>query len=146
MQPLTHFCSLSPVAAAIAAHGFVVSSVNELQKIMAKSDNSDILTSLKGDVKVIGSSLYFIDDFLRSILDIHASMAKKLEVQLAPTDLLTDVLEPVQSMLCQRDGRIDVSIHCPDDLVVMTDCLRLKQVSICCICSGQASNSISCFP
>ena len=85
------------------------------------------MTSLQEDVKIIGSSLSFIDDFLRSMLDIHASAANKLEIHWAPADLLTDVLEPVRSILHQRD--VDVTVYCPENLVVMTDCLRLKQVS-----------------
>ena len=118
----------SPVAAAMSAHGFVASAV---QEDSSKTTDKAFLTSLQEDVKIIGSSLSFIDDFLRSMLDIHASTANKLEIHLAPADLLTDVLEPVRSILHQRD--VDVTVYCPENLVVMTDCLRLKQVSDCVI-------------
>lgn len=93
------------------------------------TEDDPYVTSLEEDVKVIGSSLYFVDDFLRSILDIHASEANKLEVNLAPICLFKDVFEPVQSMLHRRDGGIDLSVECPDSIIIMTDCLRLKQVS-----------------
>jgi len=123
-----YFCSLlcSPVAAAIAAHSFVASALSEMPK---KTEDSKEFQSLQEDVKIIGSSLYFVDDFLRSMLDIHASTANKLEIHLAPTDLLKDVLEPVQSILYQRDGHVDVTVECAESLIIMTDCLRLKQVS-----------------
>ena len=112
----------------MSAHSFVAAAVQELA---TKTTDQDFVNSLQEDVKIIGSSLFFIDDFLRSMLDIHASTANKLEIHLAPTDLLKDVLEPVRSILYQRDGHIDVTVECPDNLVVMTDCLRLKQVSDC---------------
>ena len=112
----------------MSAHSFVAAAVLELT---IKTTDQDFVSSLQEDVKIIGSSLFFIDDFLRSMLDIHASTANKLEIHLAPTDLLKDVLEPVRSILYQRDGHVDVTVGCPDNLVVMTDCLRLKQVSDC---------------
>jgi len=116
----------------MSAHSFVAAAVQELA---IKTTDQDVVNSLQEDVKIIGSSLFFIDDFLRSMLDIHASTANKLEIHLAPTDLLKDVLEPVQSILYQRDGRVDVTVDCPNNIVVMTDCLRLKQVSDCCAIS-----------
>ena len=123
---MSFFETHSPVAAAMTAHGFVVSAVNEVPA--EALDDRELLPSLKSDVSVIGSSLAFIDDFLRSNLDDHAARANKLKVNLAPTDLLKDVLEPVGSVLYVRDGDVDVSVHCPESLWVMTDCLRLKQV------------------
>jgi len=117
----------------MSAHGFVSSSVNEIATGTVTNDN-DTVSSLQEDIKIIGSSLYFIDDFLRSMLDIHASAANALAIKLAPADLMKDVLEPVRSILHQRDGRIDVSVECElkDGLepVCMTDTLRLKQVSM----------------
>ena len=116
----------NPIAAAMSAHGFVASAVDDALK---KKPDDELMASLQEDVKIIGSSLFFIDDFLRSMLDIHASAANKLEIRLAPTDLLKDVLEPVRSVLYQRDSPVDVTVDCPENLVVMTDCLRLKQVN-----------------
>ena len=121
-------CSLfySPIAAAISAHGFVASGLSEMPE---KAEDGTDLQSLREDVRIIGSSLYFVDDFLRSMLDIHASTANKLKIHFAPTDLLKDVLEPVQSILYQRDGHVDVKVECAEGLIIETDCLRLKQVS-----------------
>ena len=115
----------------MSAHSFVASAV---QDIPYEITDKDFMTSLQDDIKIIGSSLFFVDDFLRSMLDIHASTANKLEIHLAPADLLKDVLEPVQSILYQRDGHVDVAVDCPENIVVMTDCLRLKQVSDCVSC------------
>jgi hypothetical protein len=113
----------------MSAHSFVASAVNEISS-KATVDEEFILC-LQEDVKVIGCSLDFIDDFLRSTLDIQASNANKLDIHLAPTDLLKDVLEPIQSILFKRNGPVAVTIECPEDLIIMTDCLRLKQVSVC---------------
>ena len=91
-------------------------------------DGKKFVSLLRDDARIIGSSLHFIDEFLRSMLDAHASSNNRLTIKLALADLLTDVLGPVCGILRQRDSGIDVSVDCPENLVVMTDCLRLKQV------------------
>jgi signal transduction histidine kinase/CheY-like chemotaxis protein len=116
----------NPLSAAMSALSFVTSAVNETAHI----SNEDFKKSLQEDAGIIGTSLHFIDDFLRSMLDTYRAADNKLEIKLAPTDLLKDVLEPVCNMLYQRDGSVDVTVDCPDNLIVATDCLRLKQVML----------------
>jgi len=118
----------SPVAAALSAHGFLTSAINEVKDASMLMEDNEHLKSLKKDARIIGSSLYFIDDFLLSILHIHASTANRLEIHVAPVDLLRDVFKPVCSILHQRNSPVYLELDCPDNLVVMTDCLRLKQV------------------
>ena len=115
----------SPIAAAITAHGFIGSNIKDLSE---NQPDEPLIESLRDDAKVVESSLFFVDDFLRNTLDIHASAANAIEMRMAPVDLLKDVLEPVCSILHQRDGHVNVSFDCPENLVVLTDCLRLKQV------------------
>jgi CheY-like chemotaxis protein len=116
----------NPLAAAMSALGFVTSAINETDYI----SNDGFRATLQEDAQIISSSLHFIDDFLRSLLDMYRAAANKLEVKLAPTDLLKDVLEPVCSILYQRDGSVDVTVDCPENLIVATDCLRLKQIML----------------
>jgi signal transduction histidine kinase/CheY-like chemotaxis protein len=116
----------NPLAAAITALGFVTSAINETAYI----SNDEFKATLQEDTQIISSSLRFIDDFLRSLLDMYRAAANKLEVKLAPTDLLKDVLEPVCSILYQRDGCVSVTVDCPENLIVATDCLRLKQIML----------------
>jgi signal transduction histidine kinase/ActR/RegA family two-component response regulator len=116
----------NPLSAAMSAHSFITSAVNET----AHTSIEDFKKSLQEDAEIIGSSLHFIDEFLRSMLDTYRAAANKLEVNLAPTDLLKDVLEPVCNMLYQRDGSVDVTVDCPKNLIVATDCLRLKQIML----------------
>ena len=116
----------NPLAAAISAHSFVASSVKESLNVFV----DDSKENLQGDIKIIGSSLRFIDDFLRSMLDMYRAAANKLAVKLAPTDLLKDVLEPVRNMFYQRDVSFEMLVDCPEHLVVATDCLRLKQIML----------------
>jgi signal transduction histidine kinase len=114
----------NPLSAAISACSFVNSAISETNLI----SNSDFKGSVLDDVKIIDSSLTFVNDFLRSMLDIHRASANLLELKLSPTDLLTDILEPVSSMLYRRDMDVDIIVDCPENLIVKTDCLRLKQV------------------
>lgn len=51
-----------------------------------------------------------------------------MKIHLAPVNLLRDVIEPVASMLYQRGSGFQVLLDCPEDLIVTTDRLRLKQV------------------
>ena len=119
----------SPIAAALSAHGFVAEAiVNLIPPPLHENCDENALPSLQGDVAIIGSSLYFIDDFLRSMIDLHMSEENKLHVHLAPADLLKDVLDPVRSILHQRDTGVNVQVDCPENLLISTDRLRLKQV------------------
>lgn len=114
----------NPVAAALSACSFVKSTVHSKDSLC---DDEQVQT-LKEDVHTIDSSLRFVNDLLRNMLDMHRASKKQLEVTLASTDVLHDVLEPVRSMLFQRSGKIAVIIDCPADTFVMADRLRLNQV------------------
>jgi CheY-like chemotaxis protein len=59
---------------------------------------------------------------------MHRASTKQLQVTMATTDLLHDVMEPVGGMLYQRGSKIKLIVECPSDLYVNTDSLRLKQV------------------
>lgn len=111
----------SPLAAAITANGFLSAAAKEISE-------TSIRGALLEDIEIVENSLHFVDDFLRSMLDVYRSKASKLEVRLGPTDILKDVFEPILHILRRRDSGIQVLVDCPEDLIVMTDCLRLKQV------------------
>jgi signal transduction histidine kinase len=53
-----------------------------------------------------------------------------MKIQLGPVDMLHDVLEPVASMLYQRGSDFQVLLECPENLVLVTDKLRLKQTCL----------------
>ena len=116
----------NPLAAAMSACSFVKSAVNEVPPMRAK-DSQD---SVREDVGIIDSSLTFINDLLRSMLDMHKAECMKMDISMAPADLKRDVLEPVAAMLSQRDSNFTVEVDCPENLIVSTDKLRLKQVVI----------------
>ncbi len=122
----------NPLSAALSAHSFVRNAFkNNLPEIDPK-----VKSAILEDMMVVESSLSFIDEFLRSCLDMYRGCANRIEVETAPTDLLRDVLDPVRGILRQHDGQVRVSVDCPENLVVFTDCLRLKQ---CCVNLGRNS-------
>jgi CheY-like chemotaxis protein len=82
------------------------------------------------DSRVVESSLNYINDLLRSMLDINRAKCGRLRVSNSPTDILHDVLEPAAAILCIRGTSVEVTIDCPEDLIVETDQLRLKQVCL----------------
>jgi signal transduction histidine kinase/ActR/RegA family two-component response regulator len=114
----------NPLSAAISACTFVDSALMETKFIA----NSDFKTSLQEDVKIILASLSFVTDFLRGMLDLHRAEGKRMEMKLAPTDLLIDILNPISNMFYHRDTDVEIIVDCPPNLVIITDCLRLKQV------------------
>jgi CheY-like chemotaxis protein len=88
------------------------------------------------DVNVIKSSLNFIYDLLRCMLDSHKVSDGQLKLEAAPTDLLSDVLEPVKTILSRRDDNFELIVECPQNLVISVDRMRLKQIVL-----NLASNS-----
>ena len=120
------------LAAAMSACSFVASPVNE-DKPLADSKSQK---SVQEDVHIIGSSLRFISDLLRSMLDMQKAQNKLLQLNISPTDVLRDVLEPVATMLYRRGDDFVVHVDCPKNLVISTDRLRLKQIVL-----NLASNS-----
>ena len=129
----------NPLSAAITACSFVSMAVNEQRPQQDEKDKKDeqmaspvlvkdheTLKNVREDVEVVSSSLHFINDFLRSMLDIYRS--SEIKVKLAPTDIKKDIFEPTSSVLHKRTSNYDFIVDCPDNLVVMTDPIRLKQV------------------
>ena len=124
----------NPVAAAMAACQF-------LKTNLLLDNNGMDLPQAREDVTIIDYSLKFVNDLLRNMLDMHRASNKQLQITKQPTDLLHDVLEPVSGMLYQRRGggssslmsmsnKIELKVECPENLYVLTDALRLKQVMI----------------
>lgn len=85
------------------------------------------------------ASLQFINELLRNMLDIHKSAEMEMKIELNPTDILRDVLEPVASILFLRGtaDSVQIKVECPDDLVCHADRMRLKQIVV-----NLAANSV----
>jgi len=114
----------NPLSAALSATSFVSTSVNEKEPLLT----ADSRKAVREDVQIIESSLKFINDLLRSMLDLHRAKSNQLNLEQSPTDIKRDILDPAASMLYQRDAMFSVEVHCPENLITMVDALRLKQV------------------
>lgn len=85
--------------------------------------------TVEEDVSVIVSSLSFINDLLRNMLDMHRANSNQLQLNPTHTDVLSDILQPVAAMLYRRGENFKVEVECEsDDMVIMADKLRLKQI------------------
>eukprot|EP00535_Pseudo-nitzschia_heimii_P013358 CAMPEP_0197198578 /NCGR_PEP_ID=MMETSP1423-20130617/33441_1 /TAXON_ID=476441 /ORGANISM="Pseudo-nitzschia heimii, Strain UNC1101" /LENGTH=958 /DNA_ID=CAMNT_0042652413 /DNA_START=41 /DNA_END=2913 /DNA_ORIENTATION=+ len=116
--------------------------VDEGEKSGIPDDEADgtapRLVQAREDIRVVDHALRFINELLRNMLDMHRASSGKMLVKFAPVDLLRDVLEPVAGMLHRGaegrvgngkgDEKVQVVVDCPEDIVVETDLLRLKQV------------------
>ena len=114
----------NPLSACLSACSFVSTAVSGAEPLRTEEE----LTSVREDVAIMEHSLQFMNDLLRNMLDIHRASSKQLALQLAPLDVLHDVLEPTASMLYARSSMFKVHVDCPDNLTIMADKLRLKQV------------------
>jgi signal transduction histidine kinase/CheY-like chemotaxis protein len=114
----------NPLAAAMSACTFVSSAVHETEPLV----NKDSLQSVRDDVAIIDVSLRFINELLRSMLDIHRAVNKQMTFDKTAVSVMHDIFEPVAAMLYRRDEAFEVIINCPENLIVMTDRLRLQQV------------------
>lgn len=114
----------NPLAAAMLACSFVKTSVHETEPLRDRESRD----SVREDVGIIDSSLTFMNDLLRSMLDMHKAASMKMDISLAPADMKRDILEPVAAMLYHRDSNFEVQVDCPESLILSTDKLRLKQI------------------
>jgi CheY-like chemotaxis protein len=114
----------NPLSAAISANSFVSIAVNESVPL----SNEEARRSTREDVAVIGNSLQYINDLLRSMLDFHCALSKQITIAKKHVGIRHDIFDPVASMLYNRGVVFDILIDCPEDLVVLADPLRLKQV------------------
>lgn len=112
----------NPLSSAIAALSFISTAVNTPLTDPKK------IKAVKGDVHICDSSLQFINDLLRNILDLHRPTSNQLEISKSRVDVKNDILEPVAAILYSRNSNIEVSIDCPDGMTVTVDSLRMKQV------------------
>lgn len=142
----------NPLAAAISACSFVSSAIIEDQERGKRGGSTDgeeesvaLIASdekrkeVQDDIQIIDSSLHFINDLLRNMLDIQRAGSNQINVERKPTNIMDDIFKPVQAMLHLRDApfkiilEVDSGLHSGDgeddnQLVVMTDSMRLKQV------------------
>lgn len=114
----------NPLSAAISANSFVSLAVSEAKPLVTNESRE----SIREDVRVIGNSLQYINDLLRSMLDSHRAQNQQITLQKKHVDLRQDVFIPVTSMLYRRGCSFEVLIDCPEDLLIMSDPLRLKQI------------------
>lgn len=119
---LAHECR-NPLSAAMIAHNFVKSAVVDKE---GRADEKTLAT-LKEDIDTIGSSLRFVLDFLQTMLDMYRGRSIK-QVKAVRTNLLHDVFEPVVSMLSLRQSSVELRLECPEDLNIISDSLRLKDI------------------
>jgi signal transduction histidine kinase/CheY-like chemotaxis protein len=110
----------NPLASAIAALSFVSSASRE------PFQDKKSREALQDDIHIVDSSLQFINELLRNMLDVHAG--NKIKLNIGPTDLLRDVFEPVASILFMRGAKIEIKTDCPNHLIVLSDRMRLKQI------------------
>jgi signal transduction histidine kinase/CHASE1-domain containing sensor protein/CheY-like chemotaxis protein len=113
----------NPLAAAMSACSFVMSAVNDETKPFLEAREV-----INEDLSIIDSSLQFINDLLRNMLDMHRAKSKQLTIDWAPVDIMEDVFKPVDAMLYRRGGDVKIDLVCPPNLVIVSDRLRLKQI------------------
>lgn len=84
----------------------------------------------KGDVRLINSSLLYMNELLNNMLDVQR-LGTAGVIELHPTlcSIKRDVLESVEAMLALRSG-VQLICSCDDMLWVTADALRLKQVAM----------------
>jgi signal transduction histidine kinase len=115
----------NPLSAALSACAFVAAAVSDVTKSLVGLDERKTVLD---DIHIIDSSLHFINDLLRNMLDMQRASSNQLNIHFAPTDILSDVVMPVDAMLYRRGSPFKVEVLCPENLIVSTDQLRLKQI------------------
>lgn len=112
----------NPLASAMAALSFVVANTRE------RVNEDETQKLILSDAEIVDSSLNYINDLLRSILDMNKAADGQIFLEEQPVDILRDVLQPATTILCMRGANVEISAEGPTDLVVSVDRLRLKQI------------------
>ena len=122
----------NPLSAAISATSFVATVV--------ETDNpSQVqLGQARADVKIIQTTLSFMDDLLRNMLDISRLSSRQVKITPKDLDLRDDILQPSVTMLHARNPDVEILLDCPRDLIISSDTIRLKQIVL-----NLATNSIT---
>lgn len=115
----------NPLASALAALSFVSSKTVDPTVVPEEEQRA----LLKQDVAVVDSSLQFVNELLRNMLDLHrTSTGRGIKMVMAPTDIYQDILVPVSTILFMRGAPVEIQTDCPPKLYIMGDRMRLKQV------------------
>jgi len=114
----------NPLSAAMSASEFVASALNEKDPLATRKGQE----SMREDISIVQSSLHFINDLLRTMLDINRASSKQIQLEIKKVDILNDVLEPVATMLYRRGLGYEVITECPRGLIVESDRIRLAQI------------------
>ncbi|KAL3905503.1 MAG: hypothetical protein SGILL_009654, partial [Bacillariaceae sp.] len=112
----------NPLSSAISALSFVNATTQE------RVEDRETQEALLNDIQILDSSLQYINDLLRNMLDIHRTASRKMKLDESPTDILKDILEPVKAILCVKQNKAKILIDCPEHLIVSLDRLRVKQI------------------
>jgi len=121
----------NPLAAALSACSFVISSLETSTSSSGEDDDDDKnLQLVLQDAQIINFSLHFMNDLLRNMLDMQRASSNQLQLHESPTNIWNDILQPVDTMLYQRGDPLDIRImvECPPELHILGDKLRLKQI------------------
>ena len=115
----------NPLSAALSACTFVKTAIWEKEPMVTPRDQK----AVRDDIDIVENSLRFINDLLRSMLDIHKAQDKQMKLHLDVIDIKQDILQPVEAMLYRRDENFEVIVECePSQILVETDRLRLQQI------------------
>ena len=115
----------NPLASALAALSFV--STKTTDPAVVPDDEHRAL--IKSDVAVVDSSLQFVNELLRNMLDLHrTNSGGGIKLNMAATDVMQDILEPVSTILFMRGASVEIQTDCPPNLYILGDRMRLKQV------------------
>jgi hypothetical protein len=126
----------------MSACSFVASTLNEEElhaRRLASSSNGTVNPDRDGratimeDLEIIDSSLHFINDLLRNLLDMQRASSKQMTIEEKAIHVMDDIFHPVSNMLhIPKGSPLSVELVCDasdaNDLVVMADPLRLKQI------------------
>lgn len=82
----------------------------------------------RDDIETVLTSLTFIDELLRNMLDTNRISADEIKLNKKQVNVKNDILQPVVAMLYSRSQAFVVALDCPDALGVETDPMRLRQI------------------
>ena len=116
----------NPLSVAITASSFITTAIKD----HSPGDTNLEVSATVEDMELLNHSLLFIDELLRTMLDVHRVSSQQFELNMKILSVESDILIPVAKLVRHRSNPFKVLIECPKELTIRGDRVRLQQIML----------------
>ncbi len=110
-----------------------LNSISGFTQVMLEGLDGPLSTEMEEDLGLIDKNANHLLSLINEVLDMAKIEAGQLSVTMGPANLhqvLEDVIKTIRPLARQNDLTISLENNIPEDLIIMADDMRIKQVMI----------------